>query len=456
MKTAKILPLKQIFIGNVLEAYHKVYQGMSDRKRDYWVNYDFLEANRSLLYNGDNKLVITSLPIDKNHLFQICQLCQWRHVQNLFPESPSFSICKDLLNKPKFSQIFRQVLKNNPGIALIPYRTTPEFYQLVTQLKQEKINFTLPETIPPESSFITAYYNTKRGFRHLWAKTLGALNLPITIPEGFIVGGREEAVEAAWWFRQQNRPFVIKHNLGVQGTGMSIYTLKGLDDDKKQFTQFLIATLKDKMWGEPPLIVEEFIPHDENLLGGSPSVEFFVDQNKRVTGTYPVEQLLENDRKTFKGCYIYPQLNTHPFIQTAFKAGLIYGKELARLGYRGYFDMDLVVGKNGRLYAVETNLRRTGGTHVHETALNLLGKNYLKTHHVLSEDIHFSAQKPVTYDEIYGQLKPFLYDRQTQTGVILGNPDMLKVNIFHAIYLAPTAQKLQVLRKRVEAVFKKV
>lgn len=39
-----------------------------------------------------------------------------------------------------------------------------------------------------------------------------------------------------------------------------------------------------------------------------------------------------------------------------------------------------------QLYAVEGNLRRTGGTHAHEAAASLLGPRYADAHTVLSRD----------------------------------------------------------------------
>jgi len=439
MKMGKI---KAVFIGNILETYYQVYEKMPQRQKDYWLKHDWLEANRTLFYDADDKVVATSWPILETHQKEICQLMKWRNVFNLFPQSPSWSLCRDLAK----NQQFLKLLKDNPKIALIPYRSTEEFYQLVKSLRKKGLTFTTPETVAPQETFLNLYYNSKRGFRHLWPQALAGHQLKIKIPEGFIVGDQKEALAAGWWFRQHGKSFVIKHNWGTQGTGVKMIFLSQVPKNKTAFFNYLKTQLTDKFWQTTPLVVEEFIEQNEKILGGSPSVEFFISQEKTVQPTYACEQLLEKDRKTFKGCFIYPQLNQHPLIKIALKAGIFYGEALANLGYRGFFDMDLVIAKNGQVYAVETNLRRTGGTHVHETAQNLLGKNYLRSFFVLSEDINLPKNKKFTYPNLKSGLKDYLYSPKTKSGVIFANPDMLEVKILSLFYFAPNLGSLNKLR----------
>ena len=452
-KTMKLIKPKlknigKIYIGNILEAFYPVYKNLPSVKRDFWFRHDFYESNRSLLYNHDNKIIITSLPILASHLSHICQLMNWKNVHNLFPEKPSPAICKDLMCAKPLHHTLVQIIKDNPGVSLIPYRSTPEFYNLIEKLQKKHLKFTTPETVPFENQFIPAYCNTKRSFRHLWGKATSSAHLPIDIPEGFIVGDKKEAIAAAWWFHQQKLSFVIKHNRSAQGSGVIFFQVQDSPDNHSDFTTFMKKQLSDKIWADSPIVVEEFIQPDYTSLGGSPSVEFYVSQSGKVEATYAVEQLMEKDHKTFKGCYIHPQLFKHPFIKTAFQAGILYGKELARLGYCGYFDMDLVVGKNGKLYAVETNLRRTGGTHVHETAINFLGKNYLESFYVLSEDIRLKQSVNTNYDSLFQHLSQILFNPKTKTGLIFGNPDMIQIGILHAIFLAPSEKLINETRKQ--------
>ena len=263
------------------------------------------------------------------------------------------------------------------------------------------------------------------------------------------MGDKEEAIEAAWWFQQKRKSFVIKLNRGTQGIGIAFFKSSQLPHTEKAFQEEVKAKLNDKLWDQPAIVVEEMIAQDLSVLNGSPSVEFFINSEGQVAPTYGGEQIFAEDRKTFSGFYIHPEATYHPYIQTAFRAGVQFGEELADIGYHGYFDIDLVCGKDNQLYAVESNLRRTGGTHIHDLAVSLLGKNYMGTHHVLGEDIHLPEDKRTSYDKCFKIFKPVLYNKATESGFIFGNPDMLQVNILHGIFIGPTRKKMEEVRRRV-------
>ncbi len=58
-------------------------------------------------------------------------------------------------------------------------------------------------------------------------------------------------------------------------------------------------------------------------------------------------------------------------------SGMIFARRLQQMGYVGHFDLDTVVDDAGRVYLLEINPRRTGGTHVHEFAEHVFGADYL-------------------------------------------------------------------------------
>jgi hypothetical protein len=439
--------IKAIYIGNVLEGFFRSYEGLATEDRSYWTLYDSLEGNRALFYNGDNKIVITSYPVVPQHVESISDLMDWDDVFNISPRFPTQSLCEDIMRPSKFRELVEDIIVHNPGIAIIPYRGTSQFYQLVNAFKRKKLNFTTPETIPPEQEFVTTYSHCKRGFRHLWSKAFPSKSkLAISLPEGFITGNRDEAIEASWWFQQQKRSFVIKYNRGVQGIGIIMNYHSKLPDTKNAFFEKLKSMLTDKIWDEPSIVVEELMEADKDRLGGSPNVEFMIDEDGEINRSYACEQVLADDHKTFRGAYIHPELLGNRHIQTAFKAGAYFGRELARLGYRGCFDIDLVISHDDKLYAVESNLRRTGGTHIHEAAESLLGREYMKKYHVIGEDIPLPEGVHLSYDRCNQLLEDLKYKQDTHTGFLFGNPDMLQVNILHAFFFANSHAAIQRIR----------
>lgn len=449
--------IKTVFISNVLESFYRTYQELPAKQRQYWMRYDSMEGNRALFYKGDDKVIITPYLINPKHLHTICQLMGWKNVANLSPAHSSYSICEDcMVNRLKLQLV--DLIKSNPGIDIIPYRATPEFYRLISFLEKQKLKFKTSETVDKEQEFILKYSHCKRGFRHLWSKALASSGkkLKISIPEGFITGNKEEAMEAAWWFQQQKRSFVIKYNKGTQGIGILINRQDQLPHDRKKFIKLFNNRLAAKFWDEPSIIVEEFIPADKSYLGGSPSIEFFIDIDGKVIPTYAAEQILDDDKKTFRGVYIHREVMEHPHIKTAFAAGMFFGKELAYLGYKGIFDVDLVISHKNKLYAVESNMRRTGGTHVHEAAETLLGKDYWQHYHVIGEDMILPKTANLNYDKSFNLLKEFFYNKQAQRGLIFCNPDMLLVNLLNLIFIAKTSEDIHQLRQAVKNKLAKV
>jgi len=446
------MKLKEIYISNVLESYYRGYDQLSKEEKQKWYQYDFYEANRALLYGADNKAIITSYPINPEYLTDLKQVTGWSNVINLYPNQPQPSLSQDLQHNGKLKDQFVSLIKANSGVKLIQYRSTPEFHNLVSFLKKQKLDFKTPELIESDNEFVLNYYNTKRGFRHLWAGVLGEKRQGINIPEGFICGDLEEALEAAWWFRAHSRDFVIKYNRGVQGVGVSLNYCQDLAKEKQAFINQLKLKLSEGFWKEPALVVEELIPPDHHHLGGSPNVELFIDEQAKVHFSYPCEQILENNKK-FIGVKIHPELMNFPQMQSAKEAGLKLGQALAEKGYRGCFDIDMVVDKGGRAFAVEANLRRTGGTHLHELGLALFGLDYYQQYYLYSLDLKLT--KEFSYEQFKTLFKNNLYDSQKQLGLLLANADMLQQKILVPIIIAKSQDKAEALYQHLREVLQK-
>ena len=445
--------ITHIFLSNILECYYRGYLKLSPSQKHFWAMYDLVLGNRVLFYGCDNKALITTYPLDREFLSNTKDLMRWKNIINLYPQLYTQSLSNDLLGNPQLHQQLVELIKQNPGVDIIPYKITPEFGRLVDHLKDLELSFNLPETLPEKSVFIHTYLNSKRGFRHVWEKTVSntAIGKKVFIPQGFITTGRDEALEAAWWFQAQNRSFVIKYNFGVQGIGVRLFLKESLPNQKQDFIKKMKSKLSSNLWSTPCLVVEEFIEPDKSKLSGSPSIEFFIDIAGRVHKTFPCEQIMEEDNKTFSGVYIHPDIIKNELIKNAYQAGMLFGKELSVLGYRGYFDIDLVISKDGQIYAVEANLRRTGGTHTYEFARNLLGKDYMSKYFVASQDITFSKTKQIEYKKAIDLLSNILLDNKNKSGVFIYNPAMLRVYKLSLFFIGKSHQEIEKYRQIVKS-----
>ena len=225
--------IKTIYISNILEGYYKGYTALKSKKeRNFWTQFDIYDSNRALLYGNDNKVIITSSPIHPRHFKHLNELMGWKNVRNIFPNESTHSISDDCIQDAYLYKELVTLIKSNPGVALIPYRLTPQFQKCIHYLKTKKLHFETPETIPEEKQFILNYFNTKRGFRHLWLVSQADNPPYVRIPDGFITQDKDEALDAAWWFRQREESFVIKYNSGVQGIGVEMIDVKTLPHNK--------------------------------------------------------------------------------------------------------------------------------------------------------------------------------------------------------------------------------
>jgi len=447
--------IKTIYISNILEGYYKEYAKLKSKKeRDYWTQFDIFDSNRALLYGNDDKIIITSSPIHPAHFKQMSKLMKWDNVHNISPLHPTHSISEDCIQDVYLQKELITLIKNNPGVALIPYRLTPQFQKCIHALKAKKLSFETPETIPEDKQFILNYFNTKRGFRHLWLVSQADNPPYVQIPDGFITEDKNEALDAAWWFRQREESFVVKYNSGVQGIGVEMIDHTTLPRDKTAFMRAMKRLLTDTMWDEPVIIVEKSIPANKKAESISPSLELYINPKGEVSGSYACDQILASDKRTYRGIYIYPKLMTDPSIKKTFEAGIKFGKKLAEYGYRGIFDIDLIRSYRNEIYAVEANLRRNGGTHLHELCLSLLGKRYGSTYHTMIEDILLHKKHSLTYEKCQELFSSHLYSHKKHSGIIFSNPDMLKVNLLAVVVIAKTKNEIKKLRERIGATLK--
>jgi hypothetical protein len=165
-------------------------------------------------------------------------------------------------------------------------------------------------------------------------------------------------------------------------------------------------------------------------------------------------------------------VHTNKHIESAFKAGELVGKKLSNLGYRGIFELDLVVSKSNKLYAVESNLRRNGGTHIHEFCKTILGKNYPNNYWVHSQDLTLKPLKLTskiskkegnsknaasnkhtterTAKNLYEHLNEYLYNPKTKTGLIIVNPDLIQCGILPILFIEKDKKSLEKLIKDIK------
>jgi len=211
---------------------------------------------------------------------------------------------------------------------------------------------------------------------------------------------------------------VLKANYGESGWGLLIInrqdypSFQTLEDSLKKIFS------SDPVWDNTLIVVEEFIEPDMEIACGSPSTEVLLDaQGYQIT--YHCGQLLDT-LGGFLGVEIGKDaLSTHLEKRLVSVAEPI-AQRYWELGYRGFFDIDFIISKTNTLYLMETNTRRTGGTHVYDLARFIFGGSWQKDAYFLSHDSFRYGQKPKDPEDLMKIISTLIYPMNNQRkGVVV-------------------------------------
>ncbi len=119
-----------------------------------------------------------------------------------------------------------------------------------------------------------------------------------------------------------------------------------------------------------------------------------------------------------------------------------------KLGYRGFFDIDFIVSKDEIPYPIETNVRRTGGTHVFDVTRKLFGKDWVDKTVVLSADSFCYGKKVLSAQEILNRVSEISFPIKGQKkGVIIAAVNSHEPYFSFVIFAPTKAESLQIHKK---------
>ena len=442
------MPIKNniptVIVSNFAEAHVDFLGRCSDPKeREELILSEAYHADRTLLWAGDPKLVIVSYPIA--HAQDIKQRLNYPETEHAFPADPTFYLCKDIVKEPLLTKRILEFAGQERVINLIPYATTPEFYELVDFLHQEYgLRVITPESPDKKDFWIRDYIDTKNGFRSLASLWLDNAEDLLTL--GVSCYDMKQAIRVVEWYSQKGEACVVKADTGESGIGTVV--VKPFSDKEKE--KILNSLEMDPYFADELIVVEQYIPSKDSV---SPSLEIKVPvmETGEPEITYVSKQLFLNFGD-FCGIQVDKSLYEAPWYTKLEKSGLLIAKRLQEMGYVGHFDMDCIVGDDGHLYLLEINARRTGGTHVHEFAKHFFGDNYIDKASFISYEAMNSGEitDPQTLmDVLRDYLLPINGD--DCFGLIVTITRALHLRRFGCIAVAPTADLALKLQKDVQS-----
>ena len=409
------MKIDTIFFANLSEIAKPLAKLMDKKMSLHEIMEDHYLCDRFVFFNEDKHMLVTPFALDQDFVNYSKQILKMKNLINVYPKSITDSLSNAVLKDIKLLNQIISVIKHNPKIRLISYATTPEFTNLISYFKSLNLKFQTPEMAVVGNEWTGPFFDSKSGFRQ-GVNYVGG-NFP-EMPEGIICDGIDDVKAWAEYFlTKENSGCVIKSNRGLAGAGLKI--IKRSDIGDNNIRQYLNQNLTENYWKKDMVVVERFIEADHHICGGFPNIEMKINGNGVETLYYCGMRV--TDQGQFLGVEIGKKAVPLFVKRATRRAAVKYGQFLQKAGYKGFYEIDWVISKKKELFPVEANLRRTGGTHVYETAIRLLGDDFQDNYYITATNIQSASKiKNIDFKSLKNQLKPILYPINNQKrGVII-------------------------------------
>ncbi|MEK7611294.1 MAG: hypothetical protein AAB486_02860 [Patescibacteria group bacterium] len=433
-----------IYIYNLAEDAETLVAGMSDKaQKKVEIEEDLGLADHEFFLGKNNKIIISSNPVSGEFIGYVRSVTGHRQITNLSPKSENPNLCRAISEDRKFFRNLVALVRScEKPPKIISYATTPYFIELVNHLRKFNLKFITPDLGEPSSVWTRDYFGSKSGFRQFINLYFPHDRL-VKMPEGFVASNPAEAAKIAADIYLKNKGVVIKINRGHAGAGLKIFTPGSLPGNYEKITKLLLKLFgRDSYWRREPVVVEKLVPVDWKIGGGSPNIELIVKPGGRVEKLYACGMRVTPEG-VFKGVEAGRRALPFSLERKLEKIGFSIGKRYAKAGYRGSFEVDLVINKKGGLYCTESNLRKTGGTFVYDLGINLFGKGFLNSKFCLSHNLFFHDKlKKMDFARLYRVLAPVLYPIGESTeGLVISGVSLLKTGRFGYVIFADSKKR---------------
>lgn len=422
-----------VAIYNNLETFFKFLQRSNDHKI---LEERMYRGDRGIFWLGPDKLLIVTKAVP--HADYICERWGYPGTQVVAPQHATHQLSLDILGDPDLIKKIVEYAGPRKTIKLIPYASTPEFYALVDHLSNEfGLTIILAESPAKDDLWVRDYADTKAGFRSLVTKWLPDDN---PLPSGFICQNLEEAADAVRWFNQHQIGAVAKADSGESGIGHIVFS------DPQVSSERVSNQLNENLFLRNDLVVVDQLILSETQL--SPSLELFVPPNGETPYITYVSSQLFSEFGHFAGVLLSHELTEQAWYENLSRYGLRIAGNLQAMGYVGHFDIDTIVDDDGRIYLLEINARRTGGTYVHEFARLTFGEDYLKKISLLCNNA-VECGEINTLEDLVESLDDLLFPISGKDeGIVITVTSSLPTGEFGCILIAPTEQGLLALKQK--------
>lgn len=356
--------MKKIIIANQREMYAPLDEKYLEHRREVWREIGFDVCEVSGFWYGDNKTVI--LPHVPSRWFRehLQSTMGYGNVSFVSPSITTDSICKDILSDKDAMRAFDKC-------EISVYGATPEMYGLADALSKTNSEAHWIDVPDAKDYWTTTYFDSKIGFRNLYFELYEQIkHTKVKIPSAFICDSLIEARKILAYLKNTCKNCVIKGSRGVAGFENLFFKWDSNDDYSHR-----IEDLSN--WETSTYLVEELVECDWNMPFSFPSIDTFIEVDGSLHQR-DISAMYVEPPGVYKGVVVGGVELTR-YAGQIMDFNLVIGHALSAFGYRGNYDIDFIISKNGELFVNEINLRKTGGTHVLDIKdqLKLFGKSLM-------------------------------------------------------------------------------
>lgn len=445
-----------LFVSNLSEDVWQFIESFNDyaaKTAEIWEN--AILADQHLLSNADenNFIFISPRQIDPEFVKYFQELFEIDNLLILTPEKHTGQTSRDLMNDTKLFSKLVELLKGFSQVNLKSYSSSYQFFDLKNKLIESGLNVYTPEAPDDPSAWTVNFFGSKGGIRQLAQKS-AAVEPDFMVPDGLICVGIFEASKIAAHKYIKEDGVVLKTNKGHSGLGVLIYREGDLPANYEECQKAIYNVLKkDQYWDKFPIIVEDLVNVNPAVGGGFPNTEFRIKRNGEIELLYYGGLLVTKDG-VFQGMEIGNEVINDRTLAQIVDFGYYIGEEYSKEGYRGYYDVDMMAAKNNNIYVSESNVRRTGATHVYKTAVALLDKDFMDDTYIVSNNLrNYKNDQIYNFKTLLDSCSDLLYNKLRREGVVFCSSGSLRQNQCGYIVIAENKARctklLEELEKRV-------
>lgn len=450
---------KVVYIFNLSEDVWPFISAISDpgaKRFEIEENANLTDRDLFSIAEENEAIFVSPKPIDELFLAYYTSVFGSRKLTILVPKNHTGIICEDILRDRDVFEVLVTTANSVRKLTLTSYTSSLQLFELAKELRSRGIIVSMPESPEEEDAWTVNFYGSKSGIRQMAQKS-GAVEPDFRVGDGLICVSSFDAAKIAANKYVKEDGVVIKTNKGHSGAGVLIFRPGDLPGEYHACEKKILETLqKDKYWDMFPIVIEDLINVNSAIGRGFPNVEFKIAKNGKIEFLYYCGLRVTKDG-VFKGIEMHEDVISERVAARIIDTGFFIGEQYSAAGYRGYFDVDFVAAKNGQIYVTESNARRTGGTHVYKTALELIGKDFMTDSYVLSDN-NFKLPhdgKPA-FREIISILTPVLYNKMIKEGVVIVSSNLLNQGTLAYIIFGKNKKRSMEIEMQMEALLQKM